>query len=261
MLKVLFIGDIVGASGRNVVIDHVSSLRSLYGIDLVIANGENAAHGKGLTRKIYQQLLAGGIDVLTMGNHTFAKPDIYNFIEQADNLVRPINLEPFNIGNNYVIREVKGKKVCIFNVLGNIFIDNAKGSCFELTQELLEKVPADLYFCDFHGEATSEKIAFAYHFKNQVQAIVGTHTHVQTSDERMIEHTAFISDVGMCGAYESILGRDVNDALRRLVKNDITRYEIAEGPAIFCAVVITFDEALGQALHIERIQIRPAVEE
>jgi 2',3'-cyclic-nucleotide 2'-phosphodiesterase len=257
MLKVLFVGDIVGASGRNVVIDHVSSLRDIHQIDLVIANAENAAHGKGLTKKLYQQLLGCGIDYLTMGNHTFAKADIYNFIQEADKMVRPINLEPYNIGNNYLVVDIKGIKLCIFNIQGNVFIDNTRGSCFALSQELLDEVKADLYFCDFHGEATSEKIAYAYHFKNQIHAIVGTHTHVQTADERLIEHTAFISDVGMCGAYESILGRDVNEALRKFVKNDQTRYEIADGPAIFCGVIITFDELQAQAVAIERIQIRP----
>ncbi len=257
MIKILFIGDIVGKSGRNVVLDNISSLRNKYDIDVVIANAENSAHGKGITQKIYQQLVDAKIDALTMGNHTFSKDMIYDFIDDAKVMVRPINMEPYNLGNNYLVLKVKNKRLCIYNVLGNVFMDVASTSCFKVTNDLLNKVDADYYLCDFHGEATSEKIAYAFHYQNRIHAVIGTHTHVQTADERIIGKMAFISDVGMCGAYESVLGRDVQETLQKIVLHDNTRYQVAEGPAIFCGVIITLDENTNRAVDITRLQIRP----
>ncbi|MFV0255770.1 MAG: TIGR00282 family metallophosphoesterase [Erysipelotrichaceae bacterium] len=254
MLKILFIGDIVGQSGRNVVIDNISSLTKQHQIDLVIANAENSAHGKGITEKIYHQLLECGIDVLTMGNHTFAKNNVNKFINRADRLVRPINMNPINTGLNYKIINIKGLDICIFNVLGNVFMHNTNDSCFDVTNKLLKKVKADLYLCDFHGEATSEKITYAYYYQDIINIIVGTHTHVQTADERLLGGTAFITDVGMSGPYDSILGRSKEEAIARMVHHDKTNYSIAEGPAILSAVIITVDTNTKKAISIERIQ-------
>lgn len=257
-MKVLFIGDIVGASGRDIVRDVLPQLKERYEADLVIANGENAAHGKGITKKIYHQLLNCGVDVLTMGNHTFSKDDIYTFIHEADRMVRPANMEPCDIGRSTIVIEVKGKKVAITNLCGEIFMNNVVDSPFFCMEDVLQDVDADLYLVDLHAEATSEKIAFAYHFAGRITAMVGTHTHVQTADEQILSGTAMISDLGMCGAFTSIIGRDVEEVITRFTTDEKTRFTIAAGPAIFCGAVVTIDDATNQAIAIERIQIRPS---
>jgi len=259
MINVLFIGDIVGEAGRQVVKENITALKNEYQLDLVIANGENAAHGKGISERVYNNLLDYGIDVITMGNHTFSKDAIYRFIDDADNLVRPLNIEPLDIGNRYKIIDIKGVSLCIFNVLGNVFMNSTVASVFTVTNELLKETNADMYFCDFHGEVTSEKIIYAYLYQNKLQAVMGTHTHVQTADERLIGNLAFISDVGMCGVYESVLGRDIDETIARVVYQEDTRFTIAKGPAIFCGVIIKIDEKAKKACAISRVQIRPYV--
>lgn len=256
-MKVLFIGDIVGSSGRAVLQEKLPLLKEQYGLDLVIANAENAAHGKGLTGKIYRQLLNCGVDFITMGNHTFSKNDILNFIDDADNIVRPANLEPLMYGKSTQIIHKCGKKIAITNLCGEVFMYNVVDSPFACMEDVLEEVDADMYFVDLHAEATSEKIAFTYHFAGRVQAVVGTHTHVQTADERIIDGTAAITDLGMCGAYTSVLGRDVEEIVTRFTTDEKTKYTIAQGPGIFCGLMVEFDDISNQAIAVERIQIRP----
>lgn len=256
-MNVLFIGDIVGASGRAIVKEVLPSLKEQYQIDFVVANGENAAHGKGITKKIYYQLLEYGIDVITMGNHTFSKNDIFNFIEEADRLVRPANMEPREVGKSTIVVEAQGKKIAVTNLSGEIWMHDIVDSPFFCMEDVLHEVDADIYLVDFHGEATSEKIAFAYNFAGRISAVVGTHTHVQTADERIVNGTAAISDLGMCGAYESVLGRDVQEILTRFTTNEKTRFTIAQGPAIFCGAVVEIDEETNRAAAITRIQLRP----
>ncbi|MGB4985019.1 MAG: TIGR00282 family metallophosphoesterase [Erysipelotrichaceae bacterium] len=258
MIKVLFFGDIVGSKGRKIVLDNVAKMKEEYGCDLVIANGENAAHGKGITKKIFYQLVNGGIDCITMGNHTFSKKDVFDFIDDDNRLIRPINLLPNDCGNMYYETVVKGKKIVVYNVIGNVFIPNETLNCFDESDYFLKNIKADLLICDFHGEVTSEKTAYAYHFSDQVKTVVGTHTHVQTNDERIINGCAFICDVGMCGPYDSILGRDKKEAVDRFVLGTNTKYQISEEEAMLCAVVITYDDNL-QASNIEKIQIRPNI--
>lgn len=257
-MRILFVGDIVGAVGRKMVNEHVMRLKQEYAVDLVIANAENAAHGKGLTYKIYHQLLTYGVDVITMGNHTFSKDTILNFIDDAEWLVRPMNLEPIEYGQPYKVVEVQGKKICIVNLMCEVFMHNVSESPFTCMEEILDEVAADIYFVDLHGEATSEKAAFANVFKDRVQVVVGTHTHVQTADERLLGHTAFISDVGMCGAYESIIGRDIEEVKTRFLTDEKTRFTVAEGAGMLCAVLLDVNES-NQATAIKRIQIRPTI--
>lgn len=257
MINILFIGDIVGSSGRSIVKDKITLLKQQYEIDYIIANGENAAHGKGLTKKIYDQLMAMGIDMLTMGNHTFSKKEIFDFIEDA-NIVRPVNMEPLHIGKATRVVDIKGKKVAISNLSGEVFMHDVVDSPFAAMEDILDDVTADIHVVDLHAEATSEKIAFAYYFAQDVKAVVGTHTHVQTADERIIESgCAVISDLGMCGAYTSVLGRDVDEILTRFTSDEKTKYTLAQGPAIFCGALISFDEKTCRAVDITRIQIRP----
>lgn len=256
-MRILFVGDIVGAVGRKMVIEHVPSLRAEKNIDFVVANAENSAHGKGITNKIYHQLLNNGVDLITMGNHTFSKDTIYKFIDEADCMIRPMNLIPEEVGQSYKVVEICGLKVCFVNLMGQIFMVQVSDSPFVCMEEILDTVDADIYFVDLHGEATSEKNAFSYYFEKEVQAVVGTHTHVQTADERVENGAAFISDVGMCGAYRSVIGRDVDEVLTRFTTNEKTRFTVAEGEGVFCGVIIEFDEENKKAISIERIQIRP----
>lgn len=256
-MKILFIGDIVGSSGREIVKVQLPQLKERYAIDLVIGNGENAAHGKGITRKIYQQLLDSGIDVITMGNHTFSKNDIFQFIEEADHMVRPANMEPVEYGQHTRVVKVHGKRVAISNLSGEVWMNNVVDSPFYCMEDILNDIEADYYLVDLHGEATSEKIAFTYAFAGRVQAVVGTHTHVQTADERIVYGTAAITDLGMCGAYTSVLGRDVEEIVTRFTSDEKTKFKIALGPAIFCGALVTIDDETGKATDIQRIQIRP----
>lgn len=256
-MNILFIGDIVGSVGRSMVERYIPELKAQYQIDLVIANGENSAHGKGITRKIYHQLLNCGIDMITMGNHTFSKNDIYMFIDEADRMVRPANMEPLEYGESTRVLKVNNKRVAITNLSGEVWMNNVVDSPFACMEDVLDDVQADIYLVDFHGETTSEKIAFTYNFASRVQAVVGTHTHIQTADERIVYGTAAISDLGMCGAYTSVIGRDVEEIVTRFTSDEKTKFKIADGPGIFCGAVVKIDDTTNRATHIERIQIRP----
>lgn len=259
-MKVLFIGDIVGKSGRDIVSSLLYSLKKEYGIDLVIANGENAAHGKGITYKIYKQFIAEGIDYVTMGNHTFSKAEINDHMEEMDRLVIPYNHVKRNSDNYYKLIEYKGLRFILTNLLGSVLIGESNMEAPEAFIEVLSKTShlhPDFYFVDLHAETTAEKRVFVEYFRDYAKVVIGTHTHVQTADEGLLNSCAFISDVGMCGAYDSIIGRDVDETIRSHIKKEPTRYTIAEGPGIFCGVVIDIDEKNKKPVSIERIQIRP----
>lgn len=256
-MNVLFIGDIVGSVGRNVVAKYIPQLKETYALDLIIANGENSAHGKGITKKIYYQLRNMGIDVITMGNHTFSKNDIFQFINDVDRMARPANMEPLEYGDHTIIVHALNKRIAITNLSGEVWMNNVVDSPFFCMEDILHDIDADIYFVDFHGEATSEKIAFTYCFADRIQAVVGTHTHVQTADERIVHGCAAITDLGMCGAYTSVLGRDVDEIITRFTTEERTKFKIAEGEGIFCGAVVTIDDETNRATKIERIQIRP----
>lgn len=256
-MNVLFLGDIVGKAGRNVIKKHMPLLKETYQPDLIIANGENAAHGKGITKKIYHELLGYGIDVITMGNHTFSKNDIYTFINEADQMVRPANMEPLGYGQSTVIVRACGKRVAVSNLSGEIFMNNVVDSPFSCMEDILDDVDAEIHIVDFHGETTSEKIAFTYQFAGRVNIVVGTHTHVQTADDRIVYGTAAISDLGMCGAYTSVIGRDVQEVVTRFTTDEKTRYTVADGEGILCGLFVKLNDDTNKAVHVERIQLRP----
>lgn len=254
-MKILFVGDVVGAVGRKMVIDVVPEIRKSEQIDLVVCNGENAAHGKGITKKIYNQLLNAGVDVLTMGNHTFSKKNLEEVIDELPMMVRPGNMYPLEYGKASVVVDVNGKKVAIHNLIGEVFMIQVTDSPFKVMEEMLENIPADIHLVDLHAEATSEKIAFTYEYAKRVSAVVGTHTHVQTADERIVyDHCAAITDLGMCGAVHSVLGRDVEEILQKF-HGEQTRFTIAQGKGIFCGCIVEIDEKTNAATSIRRIQI------
>ena len=255
-MNILFLGDIVGRSGREIIRDLLPSLREKYKSDFVIANGENAAHGKGMTLNIYEELISYGINAITMGNHTYSKHNIIENISRMDKLIVPNNFID-KVGSGYRIFEIKGKKVCVANILGRYSMGEYMSDPYESYQDIIDHVRADIFVVDMHAEATAEKRLFAEYFKSHAQCVFGTHTHVQTADETILNgKTAFISDVGMCGPYYSVIGRDINETIRSNILHEKTRYEIADSPAILCGVSVSIDEKC-LPVSIERIQIRP----
>ena len=254
MIKILYLGDIVGSSGRRIVKKAIPIIKQKHEIDIVIANAENAAHGKGITKKIYYQLLESGIDLFSMGNHTFAKSDIYELLDKIDNMVVPDNMNR-NTGVSTLTIKIKDRQIRLSNVMCEVFMHNTLYSPFEAIQTILDTTKSDIHIVDIHGEATSEKIAFAYAFKNYLTAIVGTHTHVQTADEKILDGCAYITDLGMCGTYHSILGRDIEEILARFLYKEKKPYKIAEGEAILHGVIITIDEKTNRSISIERLKL------
>lgn len=257
MIRVLFLGDVTTRSGRQIVSERLPQLKQELGADLAIVNGENAAHGKGVTLKIVQQLKAAGADLITLGNHAFSKHEILDHMAECPDLIRPANMEPADAGQSFAIRTVKGKRVAVYNVLGNVGIDGSTASCFATMQSLLEQTEADIRIVDFHAEATSEKQLFFQVFHRQLNAVIGTHTHVQTADEMVQDGCAYISDAGMCGPYHSIIGRDIDEVRRRMILGEKTHFTPAEGPAILCGIFFDIEEETCRTVSVQRIQERP----
>lgn len=255
-MKILFLGDVVGSVGRQIVNDNFKNIKEKYQIDFAIINGENAAHGKGITTKIYRQFKNLGIDVITLGNHAFSKSMIIDNIDECKDMIRPCNMEPLNIGKSYIIKEVKGLRILVINVCGQVFMDNVVIDPFSACLNIINKEKADIVFVDFHGEATAEKRCFFEYLKKKVTIVCGTHTHIQTADEMIKNHAAFISDVGMCGPIDSILGRDIDEVIDKTIYHEKTYFTPAKGKGIICGVVIEVDEQNHHATNIERIQIR-----
>ena len=259
-MKVLFIGDIVGKSGRDCVSSLLFTLKVENNIDLTIANGENSAHGKGITYRIYKQFMSEGIDYITMGNHSFSKSEIVEHIDDMDRLIVPYNHCKRTTNNYYKIIDIKGIRICLTNILGDVLIGETSISPFESMDAILEETKdkkIDFYFVDFHAETTAEKRIFLEYYKDVCKVIVGTHTHVQTADEQIIHNCAFISDVGMCGAIDSVIGRDIEESINQKVFGIKSSYTVAEGNPMFSAVVIDIDENTKLPRSINRIQIRP----
>lgn len=260
-VNILFIGDIVGRPGRNIVKYYLGSLLSSEEniIDFVIANVENASHGFGLTEKNHNELAGYGINCFTSGNHIWDKKDIYSYINNSDRLIRPWNYPKGTYGVGYRIFDVKETKVAVINLLGRTFM-NPVDSPWELIQNEIEQIKqqAPIVIVDFHAEATAEKICFArFCSEHKISAVLGTHTHVQTADEKIInDYTAFISDAGFCGAYESIIGMEYATSLKRLVTSIPERFDVAESQKLeLNAVQMSFDAVSGQAQSIKRIQM------
>ncbi len=255
-MNILFLGDIVGRPGRDIIFHYLPILKKDYAIDFTIVNGENAAHGKGITKRIYNSFKEAGIDVVTLGNHAFSKKEISDHIDVCLDLVFPYNY-PNDLPKKPVIKKVCGLSICVCNILGSAFMMENTMSAYRAMDEILARYEADLYFVDLHAEATAEKLLFAHHYQDRLVAVVGTHTHIQTADERLIGKLAYISDVGMNGAYDSIIGRDIDEMIEAIVHGKKTRYQVALGPAVLCGVVISVDESLRRATAIKRLQIRP----
>lgn len=257
-MKILFLGDIVGKVGRRVVVNNLEKLVKKYQVDFVIANGENATHGKGLIEKHYYELLNAGVDCITLGNHYLSKDRILDFIEDADALVRPLNLSKRIGGEGSRLFSVNGVNIRVTNVLGTAFMKEEVASPYYSLKSLIDTLQNEdsIHIVDYHAEATGEKMCFGYVFDGLVSAVLGTHTHVQTNDAKILENgTAFISDVGMCGAANGVLGFEKNSVIKVTMFGEKDRFGFDEqDQGLINGVVLTIDETTHKALEIVPIK-------
>jgi len=258
-MKLLFIGDIVARPGRDLVRHGVKALARRHAADLVIANVENAAGGAGITREIVDELVQAGVDVMTSGNHIWDKREVLEFIDATPRLLRPVNYPPRTPGSgSYVWQGRDGTKVGVINAMGRVFLASIDDPFAGTVQEIerVRAAGARIILVDFHAEASSEKVAFGWFLDGRVTAVVGTHTHVQTADERVLpEGTAYISDVGMTGAHDGVIGMDRQAVIARFTTALPARFEPATGNPRLHAVVITADPESGRASNIERLSL------
>src|SRR5437660_8768890 len=256
MTRLLFIGDIVGRPGRELVRRGLSGLVEYHSIDFVIANAENAAAGFGITREIGDQLLDWGVEVMTSGNHIWDKKEALDYIGAEARLLRPANYPAGAPGNgSYLARTKAGRTIGVINVMGRVFMPLLDDPFAMVLKEVdALKSRARIIFVDFHAEATSEKIAMGWHLDGKVTAVVGTHTHVQTADERILpKATAYLTDVGMTGPHDSVIGVDIQAALGKFINGLPARFDTATDNPRLNAVVIDADEHTGRAIGIERL--------
>ncbi len=257
-MNILFIGDIYGSLGRDTIKKYMSKLKNQYTINFIIANGENAAHGRGITEQMYKEFLEQGIQVITMGNHTFDNREVFNFIDTAKNIIRPANMDVTVPGRGYDIYKFNDLKIAVINLSGRTFM-NPVNCPFRTFDEIYEKVKeiTPIIIVDFHAEATSEKIAFGYYVDGRATAVIGTHTHVPTADNRILkEGTAYITDVGMTGPLNGVIGVSKEGVISRFINGLPTRFSpVEEGDLQLNAVLITLNQNSGKANKIERINI------
>jgi len=254
-LKILFIGDVVGNPGRKTVKEMIPKIKKEYGIDFCIANCENAAGGSGITYVVAQELYKSGIDGITMGNHTWSKKEILNFIESDPKIVRPANFPRETPGTGSTILEKDKLKLGLINVQGRVYM-SAADCPFKAAERELEtlKKQVKVVIVDIHAEATSEKCALAWYLDGRASCVFGTHTHVQTADERILPNgTAYLTDVGMTGPYEGIIGMDRDIIIKKFILHMPERFELAQGKVQFNAVVVDVDERTGRTNSIVRI--------
>lgn len=256
-MKILFFGDIVGKPGRKAIQNIVPRWQKKYQPDLIIANGENMAHGSGITRKSLKEILEAGVDIVTSGDHTWKQKEIFSLLEDSKiPLIRPANFPPGLPGKGYRIVEVRTKKILVINLIGRIFMPQQYDDPFRKADKILKAKSgeADIVLVDWHAEATAEKICLGWYLDGRVTAVFGTHTHIPTADERVLPGgTAYISDVGMVGVRDSSLGRRKEDAIKRYLTQTNIRLEVAEGPVEVDAVLVETGQK-GKAKKIERIQ-------
>ena len=244
MYRILVIGDVVGKTGRNILFSQLAGLQEEFQIDFTIVNGENAVTRNGITQKYAYQLLEAGADVITLGNHAFDKRDIFPMLEKAEQIIRPLNYPPDKPGDGVIVLEKKGVRVAVINLIGKVYLDDKNACPFTVGQKAAEnlKGQADIIIVDFHAEATSEKQALGYYLDGQVTALYGTHTHVQTNDDRILQGgTAYITDVGMTGPLESVIGLKKEIAIPRFLGERSKSFEWAEGDAMINGIVYEID--------------------
>jgi hypothetical protein len=256
-MRVLLIGDVVGRPGRRIVHERLPDLIGQYDIDFTVANGENAAGGNGLTHEVADQLWDDGIDVLTSGNHIFDKREVLDFIDDSEQVLRPLNYPAGVPGHGVTVRTARGgQRVAVLNVSGRSFMPSQYDDPFQAVDDALARLePVDALLVDMHAETTSEKMALGWYLDGRVSVVVGTHTHVQTADERILPRgTGFLTDLGMTGPYNSVLGVRTELVLEKLRRQMPVRFETANGPAQLCGLVVTIEG--GRTTELERLFIR-----
>ena len=256
-MRIMFVGDVVGRNGRKAFRKYTPELRKEKGIDVVVVNGENSAAGKGFTRKSLDELYQGGADIVTSGNHVWDKKDVLEFIDQEPFLIRPANYPGEAPGKGWCVYPFKAKNIGVMNLSGRAFMPPLDDP-FQKVEELLKEMQqeCDLLFLDFHAETTSEKIAMGWYLDGRVNGVVGTHTHVQTADACLLpQGTGYITDLGMTGPRGSVLGVETEKILDRFQTCRPVRFEVAEGPSVYAAVIMTIDDASNRTVDIERVQI------
>ncbi len=257
-IKIFCLGDIIGKPGRAVVAELLPPLLAREKVDFVVANAENSAAGSGLTPAIFQKLLATGIDVCTMGDHTYRKRDILPLLQSSDRLIRPGNYPPDAVGRGWtVVASRSGVSIAVLQVMGRLYM-NPLDDPLRTIDKMLSEVPRDIKvrIVDFHAEASSEKIAMGWHLDGRVSINFGTHTHTPTADARVLPGgTAFVSDLGMTGPYDSVLGRRKDRVLQFMITGMPNFFEIATGDPRMCGIMATVDEISGHALSIVRCDL------
>ncbi|PZN02704.1 TIGR00282 family metallophosphoesterase [Thermaerobacter sp. FW80] len=258
-MRLLFIGDVVGRAGRRMLRDHLESLIEQHGIELTVVNGENAAGGWGLTPETADELFAAGADVITLGNHWADRKEILPYLERNPRVLRPLNWPGEPPGQGAVVAEGRsGCRVAVLCLMGRVFADSLLDDPFVAADRALTGLAgqAAAILVDVHGDATSEKQALAWYLDGRVSAVVGTHTHTPTADERVLPGgTAAITDVGMTGPRDSIIGFEPDGVIRRLRTQLQVRLEVARGPRVLCGVIVDVDRDTGKATAIERIRV------
>lgn len=257
-MRILMVGDIFGRAGRKFFCAITKKLKREKNIDVVVVNGENVAHGKSLTQATFDEILSGGADIITTGNHVWDRKDVNELLEREPFLIRPANFPEGAPGKSFCIYPYRAKNIGVINLIGRTFMQPV--DCpFARAEEILKEIKrdCDIILVDFHAETTSEKAAMGYFLDGRVTAVVGTHTHVQTADERILPNgTAFITDLGMVGPLNSIIGIKIEPVIEKFLTCRPTKFEVEEEPPyIYCAAIIDIDDATNQATKIERVNI------
>lgn len=257
-MKILFIGDIVGRIGRQTVKSLLHKISNEYNVDFIIANGENCAGGCGITEKTAKELFACGIDVITTGNHIWDKREAIQYISREDRILRPLNFPSGTPGIGSSIYTTNNKqKIAVINIIGRVFM-NTLNCPFRTAKDEIENIikSTNIIIVDFHAEITSEKLAFGHYIDGKVSAIIGTHTHIQTADEKILpKGTAYITDVGMTGPLDSIIGVKKEQVIEKFLTQMPQKFDVATGNGILSAVVIEINEQTGMPLSIQRLQL------
>jgi metallophosphoesterase (TIGR00282 family) len=259
-ITVLCIGDVVGKPGRAIVSQGVPRLVKERGVDCVIANVENAAAGSGLTEALYQKFVRYGVHLMTLGDHIYRKAEIMPVLERSERIVRPANYPDESIGKEFAVFQTpSGVKVAVISLMGRLFMKPPANCPFHAIDRVLERMShlADVIVVDMHAEATSEKVAMGWHLAGRVSVLFGTHTHIPTADERILEGgTAYITDLGMSGPYDSVLGRRKDRVLKAMMTGLPTPFDVAVGDSRMCGVLVKVDAQTGRAKHIERVCVQ-----
>ncbi len=256
-MKILAVGDIVGEAGVRKLKEELPKIKKEYNIDFVITNGENSAGGMGINERNFNDMLEAGTNVVTMGNHTWGKKDIFKFIDHPQ-LLRPANYPKGVVGKGLGIYECKGKKIAVMNFMGRVDINILTENPFIMARDMVNEIKdnVDMIIIDFHAEATAEKIAMARYLDGKITAIFGTHTHVQTADEQILPNgTAYITDIGMTGPKNSVIGMDAQASIKRFETTLPEKYKLAEGECMLNSVIFEIDNETNKAVGITRIRM------